>query len=88
MAPDALGAALWDLTGIGIWAVARRDDDTAVGHVGFFDLLRDCDPSIVGEAEIGWIFAPAAHGNGYAREACERMLAWFDEHLASGPSGR
>ena len=79
------GAALWQLTGVGMWAVARRSDDAAIGHVGFFDFLRDCDPSLTGEAEIGWIFAPAAHGRGFAKEACEAILEWFHEHFGKRP---
>jgi RimJ/RimL family protein N-acetyltransferase len=77
------GAGLWQLTGIGMWAVAQKDDGLAIGHVGFFDFLRGCEPSIEGEAEMGWILAPQAHGKGYALEACEAILAWFD-HLFGG----
>ena len=75
------GAALWQMTGIGMWAVARRDDDAAIGHMGFFDFLRDCEPSIAGQPEMGWILAPAAHGNGFAIEACEAILVWFEKHF-------
>ncbi|MCH8615363.1 GNAT family N-acetyltransferase [Sphingomonas sp. SM33] len=72
------GAGLWQLTGIGMWAVAERNGGPAIGHVGFFDFLRGSEPSIAGEAEMGWILAPSAHGKGYAREACEGILNWFD----------
>ena len=27
---------------------------------------------------MGWIFNPRAHGHGFATEACEAALAWFD----------
>jgi len=79
------GAGLWSLTGIGMWAVAERDGGPAIGHVGFFDFLRGCEPSIAGKAEMGWILAPIAHGKGYAREACEAILPWFDEHFDRQP---
>ena len=79
------GAGLWTLTGIGMWAVAERGDGPAIGHIGFFDFLRGCEPSIAGQAEMGWILAPAAHGKGYAREACEAILGWFDEHFGKQP---
>ena len=75
------GAALWSLTGIGMWALERREDHTTIGHLGFFDFLRDCDPSIAGEPEMGWILAAGAHGNGYATEACQGILAWFEQHF-------
>ncbi len=74
------GAALWSLTGIGMWSLEDRDGQ-AIGHLGFFDFLRDCDPSIAGQPEMGWILAPAAHGKGYATEACEAILEWFERNF-------
>ncbi len=75
------GAALWRLTGIGMWAVTRRDDNSTIGHVGFFDFLRNCDPPIEGKPEMGWILAPAAHGRGFAAEACEAVIRWFEDNF-------
>ena len=77
------GAALWSLTGIGMWSIARRDDDRAIGHGGFFDFLRTCDPSLAGKVEMGWILAPEAQGQGLAREACDAMLAWFGQQFGA-----
>ena len=79
------GTALWSLTGVGMWAVTERDGGPAIGHVGFFDFLRDCEPSIAGQVEMGWILAPSAHGKGYAREACEAVLAWFEREFGRQP---
>jgi RimJ/RimL family protein N-acetyltransferase len=79
------GSALWGLTGIGMWAIARRSDDRAIGHGGFFDFLRECEPSIAGQVEMGWILAPEVHGQGYALEACEAMLAWFERNFGEHP---
>jgi RimJ/RimL family protein N-acetyltransferase len=79
------GAGLWSLTGIGMWSVTERRGGSAIGHVGFFDFLRGCEPSIEGHAEMGWILAPAAHGKGYAREACEAILGWFELEFGSQP---
>jgi RimJ/RimL family protein N-acetyltransferase len=75
------GVGLWPLTGLGMWAVERREDGATIGHVGFFDFLRGSEPSIAGEPEMGWILAPAAHGKGYASEACEAILAWLEQHF-------
>ena len=72
------GVGLWPLTGLGTWAVERQSDNATIGHIGFFDFIRDCTPPIAGEAEMGWILAPAAHGQGLAGEACRAALAWFD----------
>ena len=79
------GTSLWEITGIGMWAVTEKGGGPAIGHVGFFDFLRDCEPSIAGDAEIGWIFAPSTHGRGYALEACQAVLRWFDEHFGPRP---
>ena len=72
------GAGFWSLMGIGMWAVERRSDHRLIGHLGFFDFQRDMRPSIAGEPEMGWVFNPKAHGQGYATEACEAALDWFD----------
>lgn len=79
------GAALWSLTGVGMWAVEARDDGSTIGHLGFFDFLRECDPPIAGFAEMGWILAPAAHGKGFASEACLAALEWFDREFGRQP---
>ncbi|MEO8547826.1 MAG: GNAT family N-acetyltransferase [Sphingomicrobium sp.] len=72
------GAGFWSLIGIGMWAVERRSDRRLIGHVGLFEFQRDMRPSIAGEPEMGWVFNPRAHGQGYATEACQAALAWFD----------
>ena len=73
----------WPLTGMGTWAVERKSDGRMVGHVGFFDMERDMEPSIKGLPEMGWIFDTSVHGQGIAHEACEAALAWLD--AAHGP---
>jgi len=75
---------LWAVLGYGYWAVERREDGAWIGQVGFADFKRDMAPSIEGRPEMGWIFAPHAHGRGYAREAAAAALAWADATL--GPS--
>lgn len=79
------GAALWHLTGIGMWSIERAHDGATIGHVGFFDFLRDSEPSIAGAVEMGWILAPAAHGQGLASEACKAVLGWFEDHFEPQP---
>jgi RimJ/RimL family protein N-acetyltransferase len=79
------GVGMWPMTGLGMWAVERREDGKTIGHVGLFDFLRTCEPSIAGKPEMGWILTPSAHGKGYASEACRAILAWFEEHFGKHP---
>ena len=79
------GVGLWPLTGLGMWAVERREDRKTIGHVGFFDFLRGSEPSIAGAPEMGWILLPEAHGRGFAREACEAILTWFEDQFGKTP---
>ncbi len=73
----------WPTTGLGMWAVERKNDGQLVGHVGFFDMQRDMAPSIMDLPEMGWIFDTSVHGQGIAYEACVAALDWLD--TAHGP---
>jgi RimJ/RimL family protein N-acetyltransferase len=77
----ATGAGLWPLLGFGYWLVERRADGAYCGQLGFADFKRELEPSIEGTPEMGWIFAPRMHGQGYASEACAAGLRWLDEAL-------
>ena len=73
---------LWPMYGFGYWAAERKEDGLLVGHVGLADFKRDMNPSIEGLPEAGWIFAPDAHGQGYASEGLRAVLEWADRELA------
>ena len=75
------GLGMWAMFGYGYWAVERRSDGAWIGQVGFADFKRDMQPSIEGLPEMGWIFAPAAQGQGFASEAVAAGLGWADEVL-------
>ena len=75
------GAGLWPLLGFGYWVAERVDDGAYLGQIGFADFMRDMAPSIEGTPEMGWIFAPAAQGSGYAAEAGRLALGWLDRAL-------
>jgi RimJ/RimL family protein N-acetyltransferase len=77
------GHALWSLLGFGYWAVAPRDGGAMIGQIGFADFQRDMKPSISGLPEMGWLFARAAAGQGFATEAAVAGLAWIDEALGA-----
>ncbi|SFP83191.1 GNAT family N-acetyltransferase [Sphingomonas rubra] len=69
----------WQVLGYGNWTV-RDTAGLFLGSVGLLDSRRDSVPSFEGEVEAGWAFMPAAHGRGYAMEACAAMLGWADAH--------
>ncbi|MFN3389516.1 MAG: GNAT family N-acetyltransferase [Allosphingosinicella sp.] len=73
---------LWPLIGYGYWAIERLSDRRWIGLAGFADFKRDVVPSIENIPEMGWIFAPHAHGQGYALEATRAAMAWADANLA------
>lgn len=73
-----LAVGQWPTTGMGMWAVERKSDGRLVGHVGFFDMQRDMQPSIMDLPEMGWIFDTCVHGQGIAHEACVAALDWLD----------
>ncbi|MFB8116843.1 GNAT family N-acetyltransferase [Streptomyces sp. NPDC055962] len=71
--PGLFVAAL-DGAMLGMVTLARRDA-ARPGHV-----RPDAE-----EAELGYMFLPAAWGSGYAAEACEAVLAWSAEALPGEP---
>jgi len=78
-----LAAGQWPIIGMGMWAVERKSDGRMVGHLGFFDMERDMEPSLVGQPEMGWIFDRSVHGQGIAAEACQAALGWAEQEFGS-----
>lgn len=64
--------------GLGFHVVEARADGTVLGFCG----LKPGAPNtpIAGELEIGWMFARAHWGRGYAREAARACLDWARAH--------
>ncbi|MEO8698957.1 MAG: GNAT family N-acetyltransferase [Kofleriaceae bacterium] len=65
----------WSLNGYGFWAVCEKATGRFAGEVGMADFKRDMEPAL-DAPEVGWVFAPHAHGKGYATEAVQAALAW------------
>ncbi|WP_443060435.1 GNAT family N-acetyltransferase [Streptomyces sp. NBC_00459] len=55
----------------GLYVLVRREDDLAVGGMGFHGA-----PDEEGKAEVGYDLAEAARGNGYATEALRTLAEW------------
>jgi len=59
------------------WTVWLRDGATRVGRVGLFHVRSPAaPPALQGQREIGWTFAEAHWGKGYATEAAEQALGF------------
>ena len=75
-------AGSWALYGYGTFMVRELDGDgTIVGNCGVFRSFRGFGQGMDDVPEAGWILAERAWGKGYALEATQAALAWFDrEH--------
>ena len=78
-------AGLWSLLAFGYWAIRERATGRFVGDVGFADFHRDLTPPLGDVPELGWALASWAHGQGFATEAVNAVLAWGDAHLRAQP---
>ena len=74
-------AGSWSLYGYGTFMVRERGQGRIVGNCGVFHSWRGLGEDFDDQPEAGWILADDSAGKGYAREAMEAALAWFDaEH--------
>jgi RimJ/RimL family protein N-acetyltransferase len=66
----------WELWGVGLFALERRDDGRVLGRAGF--LRWDPETWEVGgsETEIGWLLGQEYWGQGYATEAALALRDW------------
>ena len=76
-------AGHWHLLGFGYWLAEDKVTGAFLGELGFADYKRDLQPSLNGIPEAGWVFAPSAHGKGYATESLQAILEWGKRNLAS-----
>ncbi|MBL0965587.1 MAG: GNAT family N-acetyltransferase, partial [Blastomonas sp.] len=57
------------------WTVWLRDSSVRVGRVGLFTVYAPLAPAAMkGQREIGWTFAQAHWGRGYATEAARAVI--------------
>lgn len=70
-------AGMWELKGLGPWALEERSTGRFVGRAGFHWRPDDDWPGV----EVGWMLDPAAWGTGYAVEAGARAVRYGFEEL-------
>ena len=77
-------AGSWALHGYGTFVVRERGKADIVGSCGVFHSWRGFGRGMDDVAEAGWIVGKSAWGKGYAQEAMQAALAWFErEHGAT-----
>ena len=79
-------AGHWALLGFGYWVVLDKATGAFLGEAGFADYHRDLTPPLGDTPEAGWVFAPAAHGQGYASEAVQAVHDWGRTHFQTAQS--
>ena len=69
-------AGLWELRGVGQWALEERSGGRFVGRAGLYWRPEPEWPGV----EVGWMLDPSAWGLGYATEAGARSVHYgFEE---------
>lgn len=69
----------WALRGHGIFAIADKTSDEALGYTGIWHPLQ------LDEPELSWSLFPGKTGRGYATEAAEAARSWAYETLDLPP---
>lgn len=72
------GAGSWLLYGYGIFAVRLPGEERIIGTCGIFRSWRGFGKGMDDTPEAGWIVHNDFWGLGFAREAMDTVLAWFD----------
>lgn len=71
-------AGSWALYGYGIFVCREHGERELMGICGVFHSWRGFGQGLDDVPEAGWILAQSHWGGGFAREAMDAALGWFD----------
>ncbi len=71
----------WMVYGYGICVVKRIGESEPVGNCGIFQSHRGLGDDFDNQPEAGWIMRHDCTGLGYAGEAMQGILDWFDQYF-------
>ena len=77
-------AGCWQLLGWGPFLMIEHASGLPAGACGLFRGIRGLGDEFDPFPEAGWIVAQERWGRGYATEAMEAILAWFDAEHGGG----
>lgn len=77
-------AGSWQLYGYGLFLAFEKESRAFVGQLGMFRSMRGFGKGMDDVAEAGWIVARDHWGKGYAQEAMQAALDWFDRKHGTG----
>lgn len=75
-------AGHWALLGYGLFIVEEKATRRVVGEVGLADFHRGLGSDFDTWPEMAWMMASDVHGHGYATEAAQAALDWFEGQRA------
>jgi RimJ/RimL family protein N-acetyltransferase len=74
----------WPMMGYGYFALCERETGRYIGDMGIANHKRGLHPDFDDAPETGWVLAPETFGQGYATEAMQAVLAWFETTHGKG----
>lgn len=78
-------AGSWSFYGYGSFIVIEKANNRMIGNCGVFHSYRGLGDDVDDKPEAGWIIARDHWGQGYAREAMDAALTWFDSEHGKQP---
>jgi RimJ/RimL family protein N-acetyltransferase len=74
----------WVCFGFGLFAVEEKETGRYVGNVGLSRFERELGADFDSAPEAAWMLAQWAEGRGYATEAMQAALGWYEARFGHG----